>query len=115
MRTNNLNIFLLRIIHTTFAIYFIGCITYIYFCAITIRFNLLLYVSLFSILIEGVLVFILNKGHCPLAPIQRKLNDPVPFFNLFLPDYLAKKAIPFFSLVAFLGISLLVVRILLNR
>jgi hypothetical protein len=108
------SILLLRLIHTAFALYFISCIIYLYYAVFTLQINILLYIAIASLVLEGFLVFILNNGHCPLAPLQRKLKDPVPFFNLFLPEHLAKKAIPFFSVVTYLGILLLVVRMVLN-
>src|SRR3989344_6044496 len=103
-------VLLLRAVHTLFAIYFISCIFYIYYAVIVARFNLVLIIAIVSLIIEGVLVFILNGGDCPLIHIQKKLDDPIPFFNLFLPDHLAKKAIPFFTNVTFLGLILLVIR-----
>ena len=105
-------VYLLRFVHGLFAIYFIACIVYIYYAAIIAKADILLGVAITSLLIEGLLVFVLNGGDCPLIHLQRKLDDPVPFFNLFLPDRLAKKAIPFFTGVMLLGILLLVARLL---
>lgn len=107
------SILVLRIIHTAFALYFITCVLIIYGTAFTLRINIVFWIALLSLIVEGFLVFILNKGHCPLAPLQRKLKDPVPFFNLFLPDRLAKKAVPFFTLLTFLGVALIAVRLAL--
>lgn len=104
---------MLRTIHGLFALYFILCIFYIYFAAFTLHINFLLALAIGSLFIEGFLVFVLNGGHCPLVHLQKRLSDPVPFFNLFLPDYLAKKAIPFFTGLMFLGLLLLVIRIFL--
>jgi hypothetical protein len=69
------------------------------------------YIAISSLVLEGFLVFVLNGGDCPLIHVQRKLEDPVPFFRLFLPEYLAKKAVPFFSAITILGVILLVVRL----
>jgi hypothetical protein len=107
-------VYLLRFVHGLFAIYFIACIVYIYYAAIALKVDPLLGVAILSLLIEGLLVFVLNGGDCPLIHLQRKLDDPVPFFNLFLPDSLAKKAIPFFTGVMFLGILVLVARLLMK-
>lgn len=104
----------MRVIHSIFAVYFIACIIYVYYAAITLKISLLLGIALFSLLLEGFLVFILNGGHCPLIYIQRRVNDPVPFFNLFLPDDLAKKAIPFFTILTFLAVIVLILRLVLS-
>lgn len=109
----NKSVIILRSVHAAFAIYFIICVFCIFYSAITLQINFLLKLALISLFVEGLLVFILNKGHYPLAPLQRKLNDPIPFFNLFLPDYLAKKAIPFFTGLTFLGLIILAVRLFL--
>ena len=102
-------------LHTAFAVYFIACIAAIYSAAITLHIDLILWLAIASLAVEGIAVFLLNGGHCPLAPLQRKLDDSVPFFNLFLPAPLAKKAIPFFTTVTFLGLAVLIVRFLINR
>lgn len=114
MAQKNNSILLLRAIHTTFAVYFIACIFYIYYAMFTLQINVLLGVSIVSLVIEGMLVFVLNHGHCPLAPLQMKLKDPVPFFNLFLPELLAKKAVPFFTGLTFLGLLLLLIRVMMK-
>jgi hypothetical protein len=107
-------VYLLRLVHGLFAIYFIACIVYIYYAAIVLTIGPLLGVAITSLLIEGVLVFVLNGGDCPLIHLQRKLEDPVPFFNLFLPDALAKKAIPFFTGVMLFGTLVLAARLLVK-
>lgn len=112
---HNKYIIALRLIHTAFAVYFITCVVYIYYVALTLQMGALFGIAVLSLCLEGFFVFILNHGHCPLAPLQRRLKDPVPFFNLFLPDDLAKKAIPFFTSITFLGIIILVVRLYLHR
>ena len=114
MAQQKLSVVLLRILHGAFALYFISCIVVIYITVFTLQLNILFYISILSLVIEGILVFVLNGGDCPLIHIQKKFDDPVPFFNLFLPDKLAKKAVPFFSWITFLGIALLVMRIFLK-
>jgi hypothetical protein len=63
--------------------------------------------------LEGVVVFILNKGDCPLIHIQRKIGDNTPFFQLFLPEKLAKKAVPFFAKITWFGLALLAIRLVI--
>lgn len=108
------SIILLRILHTAFAIYFIFCIFYIYYSALILQINILLGISVISLAIEGFLFYIVNNGNCPLVYLQKKLKDPVPFLNLFLPEPLAKKAIPFSTAVTFLGMLFLIIRLLLK-
>lgn len=106
-------IIIVRLFHALAALYFIFCVIYIYVTAITKDFNLISIVSILSLGLEGLVVFILNKGDCPLIYVQRKINDPVPFFNLFLSPKLAKKVIPFFTILTFVGIFILLIRFLI--
>ncbi len=100
----------LRLVHGLFALYFIFCIFFIYYSAVTLQFNLFLGIAIASLVIEGALVFLLNHGDCPLIHVQRKIGDETPFFELILPKSMAKKAIPFFLVVTFLGLFLLIFR-----
>lgn len=67
-----------------------------------------------SLGIEGLVVFILNKGDCPLIHIQKRIGDDTPFFNLFLSKKIAKKAVPFFAKITWIAVALLAVRLLLT-
>ncbi len=107
---NDNSIILLRIIHGLFAGYFIICVLYIDYSALIFHVNLFLDIAIVSIFLEGFLVYIINNGDCPLAPLQWKLGDAIPFFNLFLPKKIAKLIIPFFTVMTFLGILLLLFR-----
>jgi len=106
------SVILLRTVHGIFALYFISCLFYIYYAAVTKTFTVILAIALISLAIEGLLVFILNKGDCPLIHIQKKIGDPIPFFDLFLPAPIAKKAIPFFAILTLVGLVFLAVRFL---
>lgn len=101
----------LRIIHGLFALYFILCLVYLWYVAVTMQVHDGLFViSVLSLAIEGFLVFALNSGDCPLIHIQRRIGDDVPFFELFLPRRLAKAAIPVFA-----GLTLAVIVVILLR
>lgn len=104
-------ILVLRVIHGLIAAYFTVCLLYLYYVAITGFVNHILFlVALFSLVIEGFLVFVLNNGNCPLIHVQKRIGDDKPFFELLLPPKLAKQAIPVFA-----GFALLVVLLLLLR
>jgi hypothetical protein len=72
----------LRIIHGLFAAYFLFCLGYLYYAGLFGQFDRFFIVALVSLGIEGVLVFVLNNGDCPLIHIQRKIGDLTPFFEL---------------------------------
>jgi hypothetical protein len=107
-------VYLLRLFHGVSAIYFIACLIYIYYAAFFSKFDLFLLIALVSLGIEGFVVFILNKGDCPLIYVQRKINDDKPFFELFLPPGIAKKAVPFFARITWIAIIFLIIRLIYN-
>jgi hypothetical protein len=49
---------------------------------------------------------VVGRGDCPMAPIQHRLGDPVPMFELLLPPRAAKAAIPVLAGVSVLGLVL---------
>lgn len=105
-------VFVLRLIHGLFALYFILCLAYLYYAAIFSKIDILLVISVLSLGIEGFVVFAINKGDCPLIYIQRRIGDNTPFFNLLLPAKLAKQAIPTFAKIAWIGVLLVAIRLL---
>src|SRR5690242_11517482 len=106
-------VFILRIIHGLFALYFILCLIYLYYAAIFSKIDLLLLIAVGSLSLEGLMVFVLNKGDCPLIHIQRKIGDNTPFFQLFLPAKIAKQAVPVLAKITWIGVILLLIRLLL--
>lgn len=114
MRRVNRKIVILRTIHGLFALYFILCIFCIYYAIFTLSLDIYLGIAISSLVVEGIMVFLLNRGDCPLIHIQRKIGDEIPFFELFLPKKTAKKAVPFFLYITFFGLLILAVRVYLN-
>ena len=49
-----------------------------------------------------------GRGDCPMTPVQHRLGDRVPMFELVLPPRAAKAAVPVLSVVAVLGLVLAV-------
>lgn len=49
-----------------------------------------------------------GRGDCPMTPVQRRLGDPVPMFELVLRPRAAKAAIPVLTAVALVGLLLAV-------
>jgi len=66
------------------------------------------------LLVEGV-ALVIGRGNCPFGPFQRRLGDPVPMFELFLPPRAAKAAVPVLTLVSLAGLAALFGRWLLER
>ena len=51
-----------------------------------------------------------NRGDCPLGPLQQRVDDPVPLFELILPRRAARLAVPVLGVVTAGGLVLLHLR-----
>ncbi len=99
-------IYVIRTIHGMITVYFLSCMAWIYYSAITNRPDTWVYLAVASILMEG-LVVLLNHGDCPLGKIHHRFGDQKAFFELFLPKPLAKQAVPFLGIVSIVGTVML--------
>lgn len=96
----------LRGAHASITVGFLAAIVYVWWCALTGRRDRRLRIAVVALIGEGVVVTA-NGGDCPLGPLQDRLGDPVPLFELVLSPRAAKQAVPVLGLVAAAGITLL--------
>jgi hypothetical protein len=94
-----------RVAHTSLAVFDIGALGYVWLSALTRRRDRRLQVSTAVLLVEGV-ALIVGGGNCPLGPLQRRLGDPTPLFELVLPPRAAKAAVPVLAGVSLVGLLL---------
>ena len=73
-----------RVAHAAFSIVQLAALAYVWFCAATRRRDRALTISAAALLIEGA-ALVVGRGDCPFGPMQAKLGDPVPLFELVLP------------------------------
>ena len=99
-----------RTFHAAIAFEQLLAIAYVWWCAATGRRGRLLRIAAVSLIGEGVLVAA-NRGDCPLGPLQERLGDTVPLFELVLSPRAAKRAVPTLGAVAAGGLLLLMVRV----
>jgi hypothetical protein len=99
----------LRAIHTAIAGVEMASLGYVWWSALTRRRGRLLPVAVGALCSEGV-ALVVGRGDCPLGPLQDRLGDPVPLFELALPPKAAKAAVPVLTGVALAGLALLLVR-----
>ena len=95
-----------RAAHAGIAAGFLSAIAYVWACVVTGRRDPLLRIAVGALTLEGVAVAA-NGGDCPLGPLQDRLDDPVPLFELVLSPRAAKRAVPVLGAVAAAGIGLL--------
>ena len=98
-----------RTFHSAIAFEQLFAIAYVWWCALTGRRDRLLGIAAATLVCEGALVAA-NRGDCPLGPLQERIGDPVPLFELVLPPRAAKRAVPTLGAVAAGGLLLLVRR-----
>lgn len=98
-----------RAIHASWSVGQLGCLAYIWSCAMTRRRNVPLWGGVAFLLVEaGALVA--GHGSCPMGRLQEEWGDPVPFFELILPPRAARAAIPFLAAVSVGAITALALR-----
>lgn len=102
--------YIFRIIHFLISLFFGLCIIQIYYSFFTYTRSVLLYLALIAVFTEGFVVFILNKGDCPMFAIHKKYGDDKYFFELFFPRKVAKKIIPIVAVITFVGAGLLLMQ-----
>jgi hypothetical protein len=97
-----------RVFHAAWSAAGLASLGYIWACAATRRRDRRLWASIAFLSIEGV-GLILGGGDCPMGPLQAKLGDEVPFFELVLPPRAAKAAVPILaaaSVAGFIAVAL---------
>ena len=99
----------LRVVHTSIAAVELTSLGYVWWCALTRRRSRALRVAVAALWIEGV-ALVVGRGDCPLGPLQDKLGDPVPLFELALPPRAAKAAVPVLTGIALAGMGVLLWR-----
>jgi hypothetical protein len=92
--------------HGAITVAFIGAIAYVWWCALTGRRDRRLRLAVVGLLTEAAFVTA-NHGDCPLGPLQARLGDPVPLFELVLSPSAARRAVPTFGLITAGGLMLL--------
>ena len=98
-----------RAAHAAIAAAFLGAIAYVWWCALTGRRDRRLRLAVAALLGEGAFVAA-NHGDCPLGPLQERLGDPIPLFELVLSPAAARRAVPALGFVTAAGLVLLVIR-----
>jgi hypothetical protein len=98
-----------RIAHAAFSMLQLAGLAYVWGSAVTRRRDRLLTLSVAALLVEGA-ALVVGRGDCPFGPLQTRLGDPVPLFELVLPKRAAKAAIPLLALVAVAGIAAVMAR-----
>ena len=98
-----------RTAHALVALVELWALGWVWVCGLTRRRGRALWIAVGLLVAEGV-ALVIGRGNCPLGPLQSRLGDPVPLFELVLPPRAAKAAIPILAAVAIAGLALVAVR-----
>ena len=99
----------LRTGHALVAVVELWALGWVWACGIMRRRGRALRIAVGLLIAEGV-ALVIGRGNCPLGPLQSRLGDPVPLFELVLPPRAAKAAIPILTGVAVGGLVLVALR-----
>lgn len=102
---------LIRSVHASIALVMFAAIGVVYYSAVSQEYDLLLYLALVALLIEGIAIT-LNRGDCPLSYLQRRYGDDKAFFELFLPKRIARQMFRFNFLLISIGCLILLLNYL---
>jgi hypothetical protein len=83
----------------------LSCLGYVWTCALTGRRDRLLRAAMSILAVEGA-GLVIGRGNCPLGPLQDRVGDPVPLFELVLPPVWARRAVPILAGISVVGIAL---------
>jgi hypothetical protein len=92
-----------RFAHAAWVVVSLASLGYVWLSALTRRRDRRLAASITWLLVEGA-ALVIGRGDCPFGPLQTRLGDPIPLFELVLPKRAAKAAAPFLAAVSVAGL-----------
>jgi len=92
---------MLRTVHSSIGVFELGCLAYLWSCAITRGRDRWFTLAVLVLLGEGA-TLLLARG-CPMGFFQRRAGDEIPMFELWFGPRIAPYAIPSFVALAVSG------------
>jgi hypothetical protein len=99
----------MRMAHAGIAVVEIGCLGYVWACALARRRDRVLRVAVGVLCVEGAGLLV-GRGQCPLGPLQQRLGGDEPLFVLWFGPRAARRAVPLLTGVTGAGLLALVLR-----
>jgi hypothetical protein len=100
---------LFRLAHVAWGVVGMASLAVVWSSALRRRRGPLVAASMAFLSLEGV-ALVIGRGNCPFGPLQSRLGDPVPMFELLLPPRAAKAAIPALTAVSLAGFAAVALR-----
>lgn len=111
---DDLKLLLIKLAHTAIWLLFVTAILYILYAGIFDKVNLLVWLCIGSVVVEGI-VLLIFKGKCPFTIMGYKYADnPQVGFDIFLPAWLAKNNKLIFTTVFVIGLVLVLWRVFIQ-
>jgi len=98
-----------RLAHAVIAVVELSGLAYVWVCALQRRRDRWLIAAVGTLCAQGIGI-VIGRGNCPLGPLQRRLGDPTPLFELVLPRRAAKAAFPVLLVVTLSAIAAVLLR-----
>jgi hypothetical protein len=106
----NARIFFIKLLHSIVFFFFLGCLGYIAYAAVTLNFDIRLALAIGVISTEGIILWA-NGWRCPLTKLAEKYGtDEGAVTDLFLPPLLARNAFRISLTLAVVETAFLAVR-----
>lgn len=107
----NLNLKLIKILHTTIWVFFNVVIFYLLYAVIANKIDKWVWICIGLILLEGI-ILIIFKSICPVTLLARKYSDSTKEnFDIYLPNWLAKYNKLIYSTIVLVALCILAYRL----
>ena len=101
-----------KLIHTLIWIFMVAVIFYVLYCGIFDKVNLLTWISIGIVILEGLVLLAFNR-YCPLTVWARRYSDSTKDnFDIYLPNWLAKYNKQVFTSIYLVGLIIVILRLI---
>ena len=102
----------IKAMHTVIWVFFVLIILYILYSAIVDRIDILTWIAIALIVVEGIILLI-NDWRCPLTILGEKYTEQTDVgFDIFLPRWVAKNNKTIFTSLYSIGVVIVIYRLL---
>ncbi len=103
---------IIKVVHTVIWVIFVLIILYILYSAIIDRINILTWIAIALIVVEGIILLI-NGWRCPLTTMGEKYTEQTDVgFDIFLPRWVAKNNKTIFTSIYLIGVIIVIYRLI---
>lgn len=102
----------IKVVHTLIWAFFVLIILYILYSAIIDRIDILTWIAITLIVVEGIILLI-NGWRCPLTTLGEKYTEQTDVgFDIFLPRWVARNNKTIFTTIYVIGVIIVIYRLI---